>query len=65
MIELRGATCGAMTRLGTPCRRSDIYRSGRCRLHGGLSTGPTSEAGRARAIANLSKRWAARNPMGT
>lgn len=38
--ELRGLTCGAKTRAGTPCKRRDLYKSGRCRLHGGLSTGP-------------------------
>ncbi len=38
--ELRGMTCGAETRAGTPCKRRDLYQSGRCRLHGGLSTGP-------------------------
>lgn len=37
--ELR---CGAKTRAGTPCKRRDLYASGRCRLHGGLSTGPKS-----------------------
>jgi len=38
--ELRDLTCGARTRAGTPCKRKDLYTSGRCRLHGGLSTGP-------------------------
>lgn len=38
--ELRGLTCGAKTRAGAPCKRRDLYSSGRCRLHGGLSTGP-------------------------
>ncbi|MGH8436475.1 MAG: HGGxSTG domain-containing protein [Pseudomonas sp.] len=38
--ELRSLTCGAKTRTGTPCKRRDLYLSGRCRLHGGLSTGP-------------------------
>ena len=38
--ELRGLACGAKTRSGTPCRRRDLYAAGRCRLHGGLSTGP-------------------------
>lgn len=38
--ELRDLTCGAKTRAGTPCKRRDLYISGRCRLHGGLSTGP-------------------------
>lgn len=35
-------TCGARTGTGTPCKRRDLYRSGRCRLHGGLSTEPRS-----------------------
>ncbi|MFV3305797.1 HGGxSTG domain-containing protein [Pseudomonas sp. NY15181] len=38
--ELRGLCCGAKTRAGTPCKRRDLYASGRCKLHGGLSTGP-------------------------
>jgi len=38
--ELLDMTCGARTRAGTPCKRRDLYRSGRCKLHGGLSTGP-------------------------
>jgi len=38
--ELHGLRCGAKTRAGTPCKRRDLYTSGRCRLHGGLSTGP-------------------------
>ncbi|WP_420094491.1 HGGxSTG domain-containing protein [Pseudomonas cichorii] len=33
-------TCGAKTRAGSPCKRRDLYKSGRCRLHGGLSAGP-------------------------
>src|SRR4051794_22495215 len=39
--------CGARTRAGTPCR-SPAMGNGRCRLHGGLSTGPTSPEGLAR-----------------
>jgi uncharacterized protein YjcR len=30
--------CGAKTRAGTPCRKPAMA-NGRCRLHGGLSTG--------------------------
>ena len=41
------ARCGARTRAGTPCR-SPAMRNGRCRMHGGLSTGPTSPEGLAR-----------------
>ncbi|MGE0416365.1 MAG: HGGxSTG domain-containing protein [Acetobacteraceae bacterium] len=38
--------CGARTRAGTPCRQPAM-RNGRCRLHGGLSTGARTEAGKA------------------
>lgn len=44
--------CGAKTRKGTPCKRLDIYENGRCPLHGGLSTGPTTEEGKRRAALN-------------
>ena len=50
--DLQGLTCGAKTRAGTPCKRTDLWENGRCKLHGGLSTGPTSDAGRARAAMN-------------
>jgi len=50
--ELVGLTCGAKTRAGTPCKRKDLYASGRCPLHGGLSTGPTTPEGKARAAEN-------------
>lgn len=44
--------CGARTRAGTPCKRRDLYRSGRCKLHGGLSTGPRSAKGKGRSARN-------------
>jgi hypothetical protein len=47
--ELR---CGARTRRGTPCKRHDLYGSGRCPLHGGLSTGPRTSEGKARSARN-------------
>lgn len=50
--DLRGLTCGAKTRAGTPCKLTSIYENGRCKLHGGRSTGPTSDAGKARAAMN-------------
>lgn len=50
--ELRGLICGAKTRAGTPCKRTDLWENGRCKFHGGLSTGPTSDAGKARAAMN-------------
>ncbi|BCO11330.1 hypothetical protein GEOBRER4_n1642 [Citrifermentans bremense] len=49
------ATCGAMTRQGMPCRNTRIYKNGRCKNHGGLSTGPKTAGGKLRALANLKK----------
>lgn len=34
--------CGARTRSGSPCR-SPAMPNGRCRMHGGKSTGPSPE----------------------
>ncbi len=52
--------CGAKTRKGTPCRAPAVWDkkrnrtiNGRCRMHGGKSTGPKTPEGRARALANL------------
>jgi hypothetical protein len=36
--------CGARNRKGTPCR-CPAMRNGRCRLHGGWSTGPKTAEG--------------------
>ena len=45
--------CGARTRRDTPCQAPPVWnkvqdkaKNGRCKLHGGLSTGPRTEAGR-------------------
>ena len=49
-----GERCGAKTRRGTPCQRPANKKNGRCRLHGGASSGPRTEVGRARiSAANL------------
>ncbi len=48
----RGMTCGAKTRAGTLCKRMDIFANGRCKLHGGLSTGPKTTAGKRRSSEN-------------
>ena len=47
--------CGAKTRDGTLCNRHELGRGGRCRLHGGLSTGPKTLAGRRRSALNIGK----------
>lgn len=39
--------CGARTRRGQPCR-APAMTNGRCRMHGGTSTGPRTEEGLAR-----------------
>jgi hypothetical protein len=44
--------CGAKTRAGTPCKQKTVYWNGRCKLHGGLSTGPTTAAGKEQARVN-------------
>ena len=44
--ELRDMRCDARTRAGTPCKRRDLNNGGRCRLHGGWSTGPRTKRGK-------------------
>jgi len=53
------ATCGARTRKGTHCRCLALA-NGRCKLHGGLSTGPKTAEGWARVRAAHAAYWAAR-----
>jgi len=55
--ELRGLPCGARTRKGGRCKRTDLMSNGRCKFHGGLSTGPKTDTGRQAGRANLRKRW--------
>ena len=44
--------CGARTRRGTSCLCKAL-ENGRCKFHGGMSTGPKTPEGRRRALANL------------
>jgi len=46
-------TCGAKCRDGHACRNTRIYPNGRCKNHGGLSTGPRSAEGKAKVAENL------------
>ncbi len=47
--------CGAYARTtGKPCQASAL-RNGRCRLHGGCSTGPKTDKGR-RAVAEATRK---------
>jgi hypothetical protein len=50
--ECRGMTCAARTRRGTSCRQVAIYANGRCKFHGGLSTGPRTVEGKRRSALN-------------
>lgn len=47
----QGKRCGAKTRGGHPCQKAALKGRERCRNHGGASTGPKTEAGRARIAA--------------
>lgn len=64
--ETARPTCGARTRAGTPCRapgvkdRATGKRRARCKLHGGLSTGPKTVEGRARCADAARRAWADR-----
>lgn len=51
-------TCGAHARTtGKPCRAPGNGAGGRCKLHGGRSTGPKTPEGLARLEAAVRKRW--------
>lgn len=53
MSPLEGLRCGARgKRTGRPCPHTSIYANGRCRWHGGLSTGPKTPEGKARCALN-------------
>lgn len=50
--------CGAHARsTGEPCKARPMT-NGRCRLHGGLSTGPKTERGRRAVSEACKRRWA-------
>ena len=50
-----GRRCGAKTRAGGMCQNPGIGSRTRCKLHGGLSTGPRTPEGKARATAAHTK----------
>ena len=47
--------CGDKTRSGAPCGKFPMEGKRRCRLHGGLSTGPKTPAARAAISAASTK----------
>jgi hypothetical protein len=50
--EFYAFTCGARTRRGTACKIRSLWFNGRCKFHGGLSTGPKSKQGRRQSALN-------------
>jgi transcriptional regulator with XRE-family HTH domain len=59
----RRVPCGAVTRKGVPCRMLSVPGRKRCKLHGGMSTGPRTAAGRARIAEARRRRWGKREPL--
>jgi transcriptional regulator with XRE-family HTH domain len=51
--------CGAKIRKGLPCKAKPLQRKRRCKLHGGLSTGPRTFEGRTIIAEAQRRRWAA------
>lgn len=49
--------CGARNRQGRPCAVKVEAGKRRCRFHGGLSTGPRTEAGKKRIAEAQRRRW--------
>ncbi len=47
--------CDARKKNGEPCRQKALYRAGRCKHHGGLSTGPKTEEGKQQSRINGAK----------
>ncbi len=45
--------CSARTKAtGKPCKQKAIYANGRCKFHGGCSTGPRTEKGKQKSALN-------------
>lgn len=62
--RIRRPKCGAKCRDGHACRAPAVWdkqrncpRNGRCKLHGGKSTGPRTPEGKARIAATQRRRW--------
>jgi hypothetical protein len=52
----RDMKCEAKTRSGHPCKNDGTnWGNGRCKFHGGASTGPVSDIGKKRVPTNASK----------
>jgi hypothetical protein len=42
--------CGAKNRRGLPCQCKKLLRGKKCKFHGGMSTGPKTPEGKAKAL---------------
>ena len=62
--ELEGLECSATTRSGGLCKLQALTGSGRCKFHGGYSSGPTSKKGKARSARNGFKSKRLHEPHG-
>lgn len=56
--QMHRQDCGALTRRGMACKLKSEPGKARCRLHGGLSTGPKTTEGKARIAEAQRRRWA-------
>ncbi|MCF7700922.1 helix-turn-helix domain-containing protein [Loktanella sp. M215] len=54
----RRVICAARTRKGQPCRLKSEPGRNRCKFHGGKSTGPRTDEGKAKIAAAQRARWA-------
>lgn len=53
MVMKSDIRCGAKTRLGGKCNAKPVSACGRCKWHGGCSTGPRTFEGMAKVALNL------------
>ncbi|WP_425599461.1 HGGxSTG domain-containing protein [Noviluteimonas dokdonensis] len=53
MVRKSDMRCGAKTRLGGKCNARPARTGGRCKWHGGCSTGPRTSEGKAKVALNL------------
>lgn len=49
--------CGAMNRRGLPCQCKLLLKGGKCKFHGGMSTGAKTSEGKEKSIAALRAGW--------
>jgi len=52
--------CGAKNRKGLPCQCKLLLKGGKCKFHGGMSTGPKTTEGKARSMMALRSGWSKR-----